>query len=235
MSEGASSAPLRALLLHGVPTDGALWDGVRAELSGVVLAPDLPGFGDAPALALPTPEAYVRALAPLIDADTHLVGHDYGGLIAAMLAERLPVRSLVLCSTALGPGWAPARLTARWPLNRFFYRRYAGRRWLAMGVSPDRAPALLARYAGADPALMEAIARHIPLAPPPRPACPTLCLWGAEDRSMPVWQARLLARGLDAPLTLLPGLRHYAMWEDPVAFAAVLRRFWGELVLSSRR
>lgn len=217
----------RVLLLHGVPTDGRLWDGVRARLDGEVLSPDLPGFGSAPPLADPTPQAYAKILAPLMSPDLHLVGHDFGGLVASMLAAEHTVRSLTLCSTALGPGWAPARLTALPPLNRYFYRRHAGRRWLAMGVSPDRAEALLAQYPGADPQLMEAIARRIPLRPTPRPLCPTLCLWGDADRSMP-W-ARPIARALGARLTLLPGLRHYAMWEDPGTFTEALQDFWRSL------
>lgn len=221
----------RALLIHGVPTDGRLWRGVAEALgpSVEVLAPDLPGFGAAPAIADPTPARLAEALLPLVDARTDLVGHDLGGLLAAWIAARRPVRSLVLCSTALGPGWLPSRLTALPPLNRYFYRRYAGQRWLAMGVGPAKRAALLAQYDRADPAWMEAIARRLPVGAGGRwrPTAPTLCLWGAADRSFPAWGGRRLARRLGAAWEALPGSRHYAMWEEPEAFAGALARFWG--------
>ena len=78
----------------------------------------------------------MRGLLDRVTDDTHLVGHDYGGLLAAMIAARRPVRSLTLSSTALGLGWLPAWLTAMPPLHWYFYRRHAGARWLELGVSP---------------------------------------------------------------------------------------------------
>lgn len=216
-----------ALLLHGVPTDGHLWDGVRARLDIESFAPDLPGFGAAPPLAAPTVEALAGPLLSRIDARTHLVGHDLGGLLAAWIACQVPVASLTLSSTALGLGWLPSRITALPPLNRYFYRRFAGRRWLAMGVAPARREAWLARYSGAAPEVMEPIARRLPLRAR-HPTARTLCLWGAEDRSFPALGGRLLARRLGATFVALPGCRHYAMWEDPAAYAAALQRFWGD-------
>ena len=59
-------------------------------------------------------------------------------------------------------------------------------------------------------------------------ACPTLCLWGAADRSVPVPYAVALAARLRAPLRLLPGLRHFGMWEAPDLYAGALMRFWDE-------
>ena len=175
-----------------MPTSGRLWGGVRAALQSDcdVVTPDLPGFGAVAPLADPTPAALAAAVRPLIDADTHLVGHDLGGLLAALLAAETPVRSLTLCSTALGPGWLPSRLTALPPWRRFFYRRYAGRRWLAMGVGPAHRDGILAAFPGADPARMEAIARRLPLKPPPPPQGPVSCLWGGDDRSFPLWAGR---------------------------------------------
>ena len=213
------------LFLHGVPTDGRLWDGVRARLTRPSEAPDLAGFGGAPPLADPTARALAEPLLKRLTPQTHLVGHDLGGLVAAQLAALAPVASLTLSSTALGLGWLPSVLTALPPLNRYFYRRFAGRRWLAMGVGPARREALLAQYPGAPPEIMEPIARRLPLKGL-RPSAPTLCLWGAEDRSFPTLGGRLLARSLGARWEALPGCRHYAMWEEPGAYAAALEAFW---------
>lgn len=220
--------PLRdadVLLLHGVPTDGRLWDGVRARIHLPSQAPDLPGFGAAPPLLDPTVEALARPLLPRVHTATHLVGHDLGGLLAAWIATQVPVASLTLSSTALGLGWLPSRLSAMPPLNRYFYRRFAGRRWLAMGVSAARREAFLAEYTGAAPEIMEPIARRLPLRPI-QPKVPTLCLWGALDRSFPALGGRLLARRLGVRFVALPGCHHYAMWEDPAAYAAALHAFW---------
>ena len=215
----------RALFLHGVPTDGGLRDGVLARLKIDSEAPDLAGFGHAPPLESPTVDALVAPLLDRVDADTHLVGHDLGGLLAAQIASLRPVRSVTLCSTALGLGWLPSRMTALWPANLYFYRRFGGRRWLAMGVSAPSVDALLARFPGAEPARMEAIARRLPLWTP-RFKAPTLCLWGAQDRSFPAVFGRVLASRLGAEFVALPGLRHYAMWEGPAPFAEALEAFW---------
>lgn len=224
----ASTARARALFLHGVPTAGRLWDGVRARLPIPSDAPDLPGFGGRAALADPTVEALARPLLASVDAHTHLVGTDLGGLLAAWIATQVPVASLTLSSTVLGLAWLPSRLTAIWPLNRYFYRRFGGRRWLAMGVSEHRRAELLAQYPGAAPEIMEPIARRLPLRSP-LPKVPTLCLWGAADVSFPAVQGRLLARRLDASWVSLPGLRHYAMWEDPAAYSEALLGFWAQV------
>lgn len=219
------------VLLHGIPTDARLWDGVRAELEpGVpVFAPDLPGARGAPPLPRPSLEAHADALVAALDARgldrPHLVGHDYGGLVALAVAARRSVGSLTLCSTTVGLGWLPARLTALPPWRALFYRRWEGRRWLALGVSPPRVEALLQTFPGASPTYMEALARRIPLRAPSAPlgGPPVTCLWGDADRSVPHRMGRALARRLGGELALLPGLRHYAMWEDPAAWVAAWR------------
>lgn len=231
------------VLLHGVPTSGALWSGVRSALgaSRRCLAPDLPGYGGSPALPVPTLDAHLDwlgarlAQAGLNDTPLDLVGHDYGGLLAAAWAARRGARSLALTSTALGWGWIPAKLTALPPLNRYFYRRYAGRRWLAMGVAPGHREALFRTFLpgmeanGNLPRQMEALARamHLRTQASLAPRCPTLCLWGGADRSVPSVFGRRLAASLpDARFVALPGLHHYAMWEEPVTYAAALEAFW---------
>lgn len=231
--------PPPALLLHGVPTAGRLWDGVRAALADVdSLAPDLPGYGAAPAPATFDLDAtvdfvveHVRARGASL-AELHVVGHDYGGLVAAALAAREPLRSLTLTSTALGWGWLPAKLGAYPPADRWFYRRHEGALWLDRGVAPAHRAALHAAFPRR-PGLgreMAALARSFDLAAqhrlPARWQCPAQLVWGTADTSIRPAYARWLARRTGAPLRWLPGLRHYAMWEDPAAFAAALREGW---------
>lgn len=246
--EGPPPRMSAVVLLHGVPTSGALWSGVRFALGPGrrSFAPDLPGYGGGRPLPEPTLEAHLDWLegqldrAGLLGAPLDFVGHDYGGLLAAAWAARRGARSLVLTSTALGWGWLPARITAISPLNRYFYRRHAGRRWLALGVGPAHRDALFRTFLPEMEAnvqlarQMEALARAMRLSVQAAlaPGCPTLCLWGGADRSVPPFLGRRLAAGLpDARFVVLPGLRHYAMWEDPGAYAAALEAFWASVLV----
>lgn len=231
MPVGAGS-PEAVLLLHGVPTTGALWDGVRPHLGGyVVHTPDLPGYGSRPHVA--GVDAQVEALAGLGLDRPHLVGHDWGGVLAALYAERHPVRSLTLSSTWLGWGWMGAKITALPGLELLFYRAFAGRLWLARGVGPDKQAAFLAsvpRPPGLA-ATMRRTAGEIPVARLARLRLdvPVMCLWGREDTFVPDAVGRDLARRLDGRFHSLPG-RHYVMVDAPEAYAAALRAFWGERV-----
>lgn len=203
-----------------------------------MLTPDLPGHGDSPSLACPDLSSFGRwldqQLAGLPPERLHLVGHDFGGLLVADRAARLGAASLTLCSTVVGLGWAPVRATSLPLVERFFYRRYGGRRWLAAGVGASLRQGLLARYEAqlADPAYperMRRIAASLALRRCARlPAelrargVPTLCLWGSADRGFPLPAAWWTARSLGARLQILPGARHYAMLDAPEAFAAAL-------------
>jgi len=166
------------------------------------------------------------SLADALPHGAHLVGHDYGGLVALYLAPRIRAASLTLSSTTIGVGWLPARLGALPGARELFYRRCAGSRWLARGVRPDRVEEARAAFPAWDPRHMEALARCLPLRPPPAPGCPVRCLWGTADRSLPAPHAHLLAAWYEAELAWLPGGRHYAVWEDPEAAAAALRAWW---------
>lgn len=228
-------------LLHGVPTGPALWDGVKAHLraAGVAaVAPALDGTapGDAPPPSLPAAldalETTLAAAAP--GARVLLVGQDWGGLLAAGLAAeaRLPVAGLVLTSVPLGWGWAPAVLGARPPLDRLLYRRHAGRLYLRHGASPAARPALAAAFAPRThdprmPATMQALARLIPQAPLRQwrralavAPFPIRFVHGLHDPFVPALAP--VARALAWPaarVVLLPGARHYAPADQPLAYA----------------
>lgn len=95
----------RALLLHGIVSDGSTWWRLASELADagwMVLAPDLRGHGRSPAAAaydLPTLAGDVELLGSGWDL---IVGHSLGGAIAAqLLARPLDVRTAVLVDPAL--------------------------------------------------------------------------------------------------------------------------------------
>ncbi len=220
------------LLLHGVPTSGRLWDGVLPHLGDFdVHAPDLPGYASAPHVA--GVDAQVAALAALGLDRPHLVGHDWGGVLAALYAEQHPVSSLTLTSTWLGWGWIGAKLTAMPGLELFFYRAFGGRLWLERGISAEKRAAFVASMPLPKdmPARMRRTAHEIPMR---RLAAlkldvPVMCLWGRDDQFVLPAQARELTRRLDGRFHSLPG-RHYVMVDDPAGYAAALKAFWGERV-----
>jgi pimeloyl-ACP methyl ester carboxylesterase len=186
-----------------------------------------------------------------------LVGNSMGGFVSTELAIAFPqrVERLVLVSAAgvstyrhrdveriepylrrVAPmvaaytGWTAAR--SDWVSRR------PGLRNLALGFvtrHPSRLPAPLAaeqlRGAG-KPGFMQALRANIdyPIEERlPEIACPTLIVWGDEDRVIPVGDADVFER-------LIPGSRkvvyaktgHMAMLERPAAFNALLSEFIAE-------
>jgi len=238
------------LLLHGLPFDARIWRPVTTALSGDgrrYVALDLPGYGASPPLDA---DWSVAAHAAWIDAarvardlpdgpGLHLVGHEYGGLLAAFIAAERGAASLTLLSTTLGPAWLTARVAA-WPgLHRIFYRRYGGTLYRDRAVAPADRPALARDFpmpgtrAFADQ--MRATGRQLPARALltlerrlrrrlVRAPFPVRLLWGSDDRTFPPAVGRRLARALPgASLTLIPGARHLAPWTHGVEVAASLR------------
>lgn len=107
------------VLLHALPLDGTMWDGVLDHfatkgLPSRVIVVDAPGFGNsAPADvfapgAEPSLDTYADALAALLDelgvTTVDLAGLSMGGSVAASFASRYPerVRGLALLDTSIG-------------------------------------------------------------------------------------------------------------------------------------
>lgn len=101
------------VFLHGIPTNGRLWDFVTDRLQGsfTCVAVDLPGFGEARPFrdGSRDPARYAAELDRLrtflaIDS-WHVVGHDAGAAIAVHYATafRERVGRLVLCSPPVFP------------------------------------------------------------------------------------------------------------------------------------
>lgn len=98
------------VFLHGNPTSSHLWRTVIPAVPGRRLAPDLIGMGASPRPAIEYSFAdHARYLEAWFDAlsldDVVLVGHDWGGALAADWASRHPsrVRGLVFTEAVLKP------------------------------------------------------------------------------------------------------------------------------------
>ena len=233
------------VLLHPLGADRHVWEPVMDRLAAErdVIALDLPGFGDSPALnggGPPTPAALAAAVAELPARDRpggphHVAGNSLGGWVALELAAAGHARSV----TAI----APAGL---WPEPLAPKRGIA--RGLAKALRPGL-PALVRSPAGRRLALAGTVA-----APRARPArrrrcgscAPTPTRPGFEEVNpamragrftrleqirVPVTLAwpehdRLVARPAHLPPTVrnvvLPGAGHLPMWDAPELVAKLL-------------
>lgn len=161
------------LLLHGLDETSATWRDLAAHLPRelVVLAADLPGFGDSESRGSYTLSAVAATIAAVVleevDGPVDLVGHGWGGTLAIALAAARPqlVRRLVV----INGGWPP---------------------WLAAGPS-QAAPGLkrarkVAEFAG--PPSTAALRRGYLAADPDLSGVPSpersLVLWGAQARRL---------------------------------------------------
>lgn len=114
------------LLIHGWPQTAYCWRKVIPALAEHfhVIAPDLRGFGGSDKTGLPLSRAQLAAdMVSLLDAlqldCVHVVGHDWGGMVALKMALDFPDRvdhlALLDCSTTHWPHWAAHGLWAKVP------------------------------------------------------------------------------------------------------------------------
>jgi pimeloyl-ACP methyl ester carboxylesterase len=201
-----------------------------------VRAPALRGLATQDPPAVWSLQGWLDALRPQVTPDTVLVGHDLGGVLAAMLAAERPVRALVLSGTSLSPWyWRAVRLSAVPGLSAYFYGRHGGRKFLLGGLRPALHAAALDTFALRPghpsaipdlPARMRCTARAMRLPPDlvgrlRARRVRTALVWGARDPWYPPGLARRLARALHAPLTTLDA-GHLAPWEDAEGFTQAL-------------
>jgi pimeloyl-ACP methyl ester carboxylesterase len=209
------------LLLHGVMASLQSWQGWVDQLSPHyrVVRIDLPGFGNSEHLASDdySPE-HALELIDQVCAHLHLeqlsiAGHSLGGFFAWYYAANRPerVEKLIL----LDPVGYPQKLP---PLISLMSLPWVG--GLAGLLSPDkllerllraRNPAAMVQISRQLRAFNGQLARHIP-----RLRCPTLLMWGQEDRWVPVELLDAWRRDLpSAQVKIYPGVGHVLMEEIP--------------------
>jgi len=234
--------------VHGIGGTRRIWDPVVAPLAAEheVIAVDLPGFGESPALpaaTTPHPPALARALGALLDArgiaTAHVAGSSLGAWIALELARQGRARSVTaLCAAGfwsrplLGDGERPRKLgrvlaRALLPAMGPVLRTRAGRR-VVLGMNmahPERvthaeALDIVRAYALAPgyPATNLAM-RRTAFAGPAGIDVPVTLALGEHDRL--VRPPRVPPPGWRT--VLLPGCGHLAMWDDPALVARVIR------------
>ncbi|MCB9744660.1 MAG: alpha/beta hydrolase [Alphaproteobacteria bacterium] len=256
------------VLVHGLSAYLAFWDLQVPHFVAQgwrVLGLDLPGFGASDAPDVPcTPPWYAGLLGRWLDAlgvgRAVLVGHSMGGQICMRFALDHPerARALVLSAPAGIEGFteeAAAAMKAYWTPER------SG----AVGEVELRANFTRLAYNRADEGVEARLEERVRLQKHPsyaatsravsrcihgmldhpvraelgRLVCPTLVVFGSEDRMIPnpvftggttaaiAAEARRLIR--HARLSLLDGAGHYAHHDDPEGFHAAADAFLAEL------
>lgn len=238
------------LLLHGIPGVGSVWNGVRDRLVDryQVIVPDLLGFGRSSRTAAIDSlwaDSQADAVLALLDAVTAtrvvVVGHDFGGPVAAHLLAKAPSRfaGLLLAATnTFGDTPIPFPLSGiLWPgigrlVSRLLFSAPSLRMMVKQGVGQDAPPIDASAYVGDteqsrairsifDAALRNLRERYEPITDRLRQVrLPTRVLWGDQDPFFPVAQAKRTAGLVDgAELAILSGAGHFLPEERPVEFA----------------
>ena len=254
--EGPRDDPQPLVLLHGTSDSLHTWDAWTAALQPQrrVIRFDLPGFG----LTGPRPDndysiqAYVAFTRALLDRlgvqRCVLVGNSLGGEVAWASALAMPqrVQRLVLVDAAGYPlagqdvplAFRLAQTkSVRWLLEYVLPRGLVQDSLLNVYGDPTKVtPDLVDRYY--DMALRagnrHALGRRIDLVRADSSQSikaltqPTLVLWGALDRLIPVQSGQRFARDIaGARLVVFEGLGHLPHQEDPVRTVQEVRRFLG--------
>ncbi len=233
------------VLVHGFLGGSAQWAAEIACFSKThhVIAPDLPGFGDAADLPgcnrIEAMADYVIGFLDDLNIDRFaLLGHSMGGMIVQTIAAKIPdrVERLVLYGTG-AIGVMPNRFEtieqSRQRLSSDGIQktiRRIGATWL-LDSSKGEGLAVLARIgdcATPEAAVLafDAMENWDGRAQLNKLRMPALILWGDTDRSYRWPQTEMLWQNLpDATLAVIPGTSHAAHLEKPQIVHAVLRDF----------
>lgn len=247
------------VLLHGFPTNSALWEREAMLLASRcrVVAPDLLGYGDSdkPAgadLSAPAQAGYVAELLGALGVvDYAVVGHDVGGAVAQLLSLGAGVRALVLLDSACFDAWpieGVRMLQAATPDQETpEFVEDVVRLAIHLGMarangSNDRLVEAFVRPWRQDPGAFFRAARSLDgVGPAGREGdlaaltVPVLIVWGEEDPYFPPdLGERLGELILGSTVALLPGCSHFVTLDaphtvGPLVFEFLRRRYLGDI------
>jgi pimeloyl-ACP methyl ester carboxylesterase len=227
-------------LIHGMWGGAWCWRHFRQHFEAAgfrCVAPTLP-YHDADPRAAPDPrlgqiglQDYAGALAAQIEAMDEppvLVGHSMGGLLAQMLAARGLARALVLLAPAAPAGIlavSPSVALAFWSIQTtwgFWHKPVrqtfaeASHSLLHLLPEPERRPVYDRFVHESGRAVFEVgywmfDATQATRVDASRVTCPVLVIAGTEDRMVPAWAVRQVARKYAAVSTYRE-FEHHAHW-----------------------
>ena len=227
------------LILHGWGSSSLSWGPVIEELARnnfCAYVPDLPGFGQSPEPPahwdLPDYTEFVHCLIREMGIQgCMLVGHSFGGRIGIQLASKHPqdIRLLALCGAAgiVRHHTLKARVFARisaigksLPLPQRHARKLL--HFLAGERDYYRASTTMR-------SVMSKTLQHELKGLLPSISCPTLLLWGSEDRATPVSDAKIAESLIpNNTLIVLSGYTHSLQRQAPQEVARHIQQFFNK-------
>jgi 3-oxoadipate enol-lactonase len=249
---GGAGPPL--LLVHGFGGAAWNFDELAPLLPGRrLLIPDLPGHGGSAPLPAPSLAGFADVLADLVVAESagpaDVLGHSLGGVVALRLAVRRPelVRRLILAAPAgISSAARSAELTIAL-VGLIQPGRLAGRRADRIARSRRLRRLVFGPFEVSNPDVLSERAVHGFLRGPTmhtdalgaglalsaddprrdldRVRCPTLVLWGARDRQVPIEDGYEYARRLRAPIRAIADCGHLLIGERPELCARAVHEF----------
>ena len=246
--DGPDGAPV-VVMVHGLGLNRACWQWTIPALSDTyrVLTYDLYGHGQsAPPPQTPSLSLFSRQLGQLMDhcaiEGAAIAGFSLGGMIARRFAQDIPERA-----TALMILHSPHKRTAQAQaaiLKRVAQARSEGpqatveaalERWFTKDfrqANPDVMDSVRSWVMANDPAIYHTIYQVLAdgideiTAPTPPITCPTLVVTGDEDFGNGPEMTQAIADEIPgASTSILPGLRHMSLAENPPAMNKLLRGF----------
>lgn len=241
---GGSGKPL--VLIHGEFGDAQQhWAPTFEALTPhfQILAPDLPGFGVSAPLPMPSYQNYLNWLQLLFDmlnigGPLSMLGHAFGAVLSRFFAAENTgyVSRLVLIGGGAifdTPGCARPLIRVPGLGNVIFNlirERVASFDSLkrALGDEKHLTPEFVAKAQAASIGYAAAL-RQITLTTPPSlrtPTCPTLVVWGEQDRLSSIENGRRVAAEINgAKFTVIPRAAHLPQIEQPEAFQRIVQPF----------
>lgn len=231
------------IFLHGWGGEKKSWGPViqRLKTTYYGYAVDLPGFGESSLERVYTLRDYVEDIVLFFKAQgikkASIIGHSFGGAVSALIAALYPeyIEKLVLIdASGIRPQRSPMQVLFEEVVGvgRVIFRLPGLRRAfpLARKMLYSIGPLRYSDYAVLrDPIwqktcvniLREDISNILVTI-----TCPTLLLWGSEDRDTPLsYGERMHALIPQSNLFVLRGRSHFAYMEDLEVTCAQLRRF----------
>jgi pimeloyl-ACP methyl ester carboxylesterase len=244
-----SGRPL--LLLHGLGSSARVWNPVRPALAAhrLVIAPDLPGFGNTPPPdAPPSFEALADAVEALLDREglngTDAVGLSLGGQLVLELSRRGRLGQVVALSPGgFWAGWERAAIGARLG-TALQLARLCAPALPALSATPAGRGVLMAQFMArpwdAPPLELveelrcqigspwtEPMLRQLLVAPmqPGAEGRGLLIGWGRWDRVCFPWQAIRAREAFPAAhFQWFAASGHYSPWDEPEAVVRAILR-----------
>lgn len=236
------------VFVHGYFGGAGHWTNQIAHFSNDfdVIAPSLAGFGDSAHLTAPhSIEGHAALVWQTLDDlgvdRIYLAGHSMGGMVVQQMTAMQPKRVARLVAYGTGPvGSLPGRFETldqsreriRKDGTEATMRRISATWFVDGAASPGYAACLSDGVKATEQAALasldawegwngEAALGDI--------TCPTLVIWGEQDRSYPRSQIdTLLAHIPKVRFAPMPGCSHAAHLENPEVFNALLREFLSE-------